>query len=221
LAGRRGSLVNSAVCAGRTAPASCLRPELCPERHLPLRGILRDYNHRTNQGPFPALSEPQPSPVSPCQEKSETWCPAFLFCEHGARAPAGERTAGPRKAGARSAGLRRAGPRRAGATRGRCELYRARAAREQGASNTRAIRDRSCSRGRADGRFIECLKSFIFAGHQFWASLSQKLSQSTVWASFLTKKKIFWVGDCQSVETTTLEIDRFQFMSDALESRCH
>jgi hypothetical protein len=44
---------------------------------------------------------------------------------------------------------------------------------------------------RADGRLIEFSKSFISVGYQFWASLSQKLSQSTVWASFLPKKYSF------------------------------
>jgi hypothetical protein len=66
-------------------------------------------------------------------------------------------------------------------------VERARAAREQGASNTRAIRERACSGGRADGRLIDCLKSFIFVGHQFWASQSQRLSQIKVWASFVPK----------------------------------
>jgi hypothetical protein len=78
-----------------------------------------------------------------------------------------ERTAGPRSAGPRSAGPRSAGPRSAGATRGGREVERARAAREQGASNTRAIRERSCSQRRANGRLMECLKSFIFVRYQY------------------------------------------------------
>jgi hypothetical protein len=59
-------------------------------------------------------------------------------------------------------------------------VEQARAAHGQGASNTRAIRER---RG--------MLKIVYICRHQFWASLSQKLSQSTVWASFLSKKYSF------------------------------
>jgi hypothetical protein len=50
---------------------------------------------------------------------------------------------------------------------------------------------KSSSQRRADGRLMECLKSFVFVGHPFWASPSQKLSQSTVWASFVPKKYSF------------------------------
>jgi hypothetical protein len=42
-------------------------------------------HHRTSQGPFVALSESRLSPVSSCQGKSERWCPASPFLEHGGR----------------------------------------------------------------------------------------------------------------------------------------
>jgi hypothetical protein len=49
----------------------------------------------------------------------------------------------------------------------------------------------SSSQRRADGRLMEYLKSFVFVGYPFWASPSQKLSQSMVWASILPKKYSF------------------------------
>jgi hypothetical protein len=155
-----------------------------------MRDITRDSHHPTSQGPFPAVSEPRLSPVSPCQRRARGRALRFYFVsmERGSTDSGttdGSTTDGGTTDGSTTDGGPTDGESTDGeSTDGESTGRRGNGRRENGRRDHGARDHGAQEPRRADGRLMECLKSFIFVRHKFWASLSQKLSQSAVWASF-------------------------------------